>query len=182
MSSTQLNNATKSLIIASMLKLMKTKPLDKIRVNEIIEDCQISRHTFYYHFNNIYDAVFWEFERILNETFSEDDSNESVEENAMEMIDFFRANQDLCKSIIESKYHSQIEQIIYEKMENIIRNEYCKNNPQWAEFPQEKRELLVRILAISEAGCVKGWLLDQFKASSKDMIDVLMKMMKGLSL
>ena len=45
---------------------MKTKPLDKIRVNEIIEDCQISRHTFYYHFDNIYDAVYWEFERILN--------------------------------------------------------------------------------------------------------------------
>ena len=165
-----------------MLKLMKTKPLDKIRVNEIIEDCQISRHTFYYHFDNIYDAVYWEFERILNETFSEEDSNKSVEENAMKMIDFFRSNQNLCKSIIESKYHLQIEQIIYEKVENIIRNEYCKNNSQWVELPQEKKELIVKVLAISEAGCVKSWLLDQFKASSKDMIDVLMKMMKGLSL
>ena len=182
MSSIQLNNATKSLIVSSLSKLMQTKSLDKIRVNDIIEDCQISRHTFYYHFDNIYNAAYWEFERILNETFPEEDRNESIGASAVEMIDFFRTNRNLCKSMIESKHHSQMEHIIYEKVENVIRNEYRKNNLPWAELSQEKKELIVKVLAISEAACVKGWLLDQFKASSKDMIDVLMKMMKGLSL
>jgi len=182
MSSIQLNNATKSLIVSSTLNLIKTKPLDKIKVSEIIDDCHISRHTFYYHFDNIYDVMYWEFERILKENFLEDDNNNSVEESATEMIEFFRSNKNLCKSIIESKHHLQFEQIIYEKVETIICNEYCKNNPEWKSFPQEKRELVVKVLAVSETACIKGWLMDQIKVNSKEMIDILMKMMKGVSL
>ena len=35
------------------------KPLSKITVTDITEDCGISRMTFYYHFKDIYDLVEW---------------------------------------------------------------------------------------------------------------------------
>ena len=38
---------------------MGEKPLDKITVVDIAEDCQVNRQTFYYHFQDIYDLVEW---------------------------------------------------------------------------------------------------------------------------
>ena len=50
---------TKIAMEASLKKLMLKKPLDKITISDITDDCGISRMTFYYHFKDIYDLVDW---------------------------------------------------------------------------------------------------------------------------
>ena len=39
--------------------LLLQKPLSKITISDITEDCGINRMTFYYHFKDIYDLVEW---------------------------------------------------------------------------------------------------------------------------
>lgn len=43
-------NFTKQAIKASFMKLLSQKPLNKISVRDIVEDCGINRNSFYYHF------------------------------------------------------------------------------------------------------------------------------------
>lgn len=50
---------TKKALAASLKKLLAEKPLDKITVIDIVEDCEVNRQTFYYHFKDIYDLVEW---------------------------------------------------------------------------------------------------------------------------
>ena len=45
---------TKKAIMDSFLHLMEKKPLDKITVRDIVDDCGINRNTFYYYFQDIY--------------------------------------------------------------------------------------------------------------------------------
>lgn len=45
---------TKKAIMDSFLRLMEKKPLDKITVRDIVDDCGINRNTFYYYFQDIY--------------------------------------------------------------------------------------------------------------------------------
>jgi AcrR family transcriptional regulator len=52
---------TKKALAASLKKLLLTKPLNKITINDITKDCEINRMTFYYHFKDIYDLVEWIF-------------------------------------------------------------------------------------------------------------------------
>ena len=54
-----MSQTTKRAIEASLKHLLLKKPLDKITINDIAEDCGISRMTFYYHFQDIYDLVEW---------------------------------------------------------------------------------------------------------------------------
>ena len=49
-------NTTKLALEASLKELLRTKPIDKITINDLTEHCGISRMTFYYHFKNIYDS------------------------------------------------------------------------------------------------------------------------------
>ena len=52
-------NTTKLALEAALKKELLTKPLDKITINDLTEDCGISRMAFYYHFKDIYDLVEW---------------------------------------------------------------------------------------------------------------------------
>lgn len=54
-----MSQMTKRALEASLKKLLLQKPLNKITISDIAEDCGISRMTFYYHFKDIYDLVEW---------------------------------------------------------------------------------------------------------------------------
>lgn len=47
--------ATKLTIQSSFRRLLIAKPLDRITVRDIVEDCDLTRNTFYYHYEDIYD-------------------------------------------------------------------------------------------------------------------------------
>ena len=44
---------------ASLKKMLLKKPVTKITINDITEDCGVNRATFYYHFKDIYDLIEW---------------------------------------------------------------------------------------------------------------------------
>ena len=47
-----MSNITKYALESSLKKMMLTKPLDKITIRDLTEDCGISRMAFYYHFKD----------------------------------------------------------------------------------------------------------------------------------
>lgn len=54
-----MSDTTKRAMEESLKHLLLKKPLPKITINDIAEDCGINRMTFYYHFQSIYDLVEW---------------------------------------------------------------------------------------------------------------------------
>ena len=54
-----MSEVTKRALEQSLKNLLLKKPLNKITINDIAEDCRINRMTFYYHFKDIYDLVEW---------------------------------------------------------------------------------------------------------------------------
>ncbi len=48
---------TKKAIMESFGKLIESKPLDRITVKDIVADCGVTRNTFYYHFEDIFDLA-----------------------------------------------------------------------------------------------------------------------------
>ena len=53
----------KALLAAALKEKMCHKPLDKITVREITEECGVNRQTFYYHFEDIYDLLKWVYQQ-----------------------------------------------------------------------------------------------------------------------
>lgn len=50
---------TKRALEESLKRLLLQKPLTKITIADLTEECGVSRMTFYYHFQDIYDLVEW---------------------------------------------------------------------------------------------------------------------------
>lgn len=57
----------KDRIAAAFLTLIKQKNVDKISVKDLAEHCQISRQTFYYHYQDILEVVEWIFHRRMED-------------------------------------------------------------------------------------------------------------------
>ena len=50
-------NFTRKAIIDSFIKLLNDRPLNRITVKDIVEDCGINRNSFYYHFHDIPELI-----------------------------------------------------------------------------------------------------------------------------
>ena len=50
-------NRTKEMLAESLMKLLARRTLDKITIQDIVDDCGYNRQTFYYHFHDIYDLI-----------------------------------------------------------------------------------------------------------------------------
>ena len=53
----------------AMKTCMRTMPVEKITVKEIVQECGTTRQTFYRYFLDKYDLINWYFDKILLESF-----------------------------------------------------------------------------------------------------------------
>ena len=51
--------ATRERIAEALLELMKKKNIDKITVKDVVDHCNITRQTFYYHYQDMMDVFEW---------------------------------------------------------------------------------------------------------------------------
>ena len=61
---------TKNMISDAFIDLTKEKYIDKITVKDIVEKCNITRQTFYYHFQDIMDVIEWSMQQRMEEILS----------------------------------------------------------------------------------------------------------------
>ena len=48
---------TEAAIQDTFLKLLSEQPFDKITVTQLVDECQITRRTFYYHYSDLYELL-----------------------------------------------------------------------------------------------------------------------------
>ena len=59
-------SSTKEALGNALKKMLSVKPIDKITVKDLVEECGVNRQTFYYHFDDVYDLLEWVFEEDTN--------------------------------------------------------------------------------------------------------------------
>lgn len=100
-------NTTKRALAESLKGLLAKTPLDKITIQTLVDDAQVSRKTFYYHFRDIYDLLEWaladEAARLLEGKVTADTWQQgverifaSLEENRAAILNIYRSkNREL---------------------------------------------------------------------------------------
>ena len=115
-----MSQTTKRALEASFKKLLLEKPLNKITINDITEDCGVNRMTFYYHFKDIYDLVDW----ILAE-----DAAKAMEgrrgfgtwsEAYLDVLRQLQDNKTLVLNVYRSVGREQVEQYLYRLLDPIL--------------------------------------------------------------
>lgn len=115
-----MSQTTKKALAASLKKLLGEKPLDKITIIDIVEDCEVNRQTFYYHFKDIYDLVEWTF---LNESIKAIDGNNTYDtwqQGFLQIFEYVISNKGLVVNVFHSVAREHLEYYLYKETYNLL--------------------------------------------------------------
>ena len=122
---------TKLAIQESFRRLLQVKSLDKITVRDIVEDCGLTRNTFYYHYEDIYDLfddyLDTQMQKILENLPAEGSWEDALEQLLLSVFDsprtgrhiFFSKKQDTLRQYLNKLIASVLERYVIENQEDL---------------------------------------------------------------
>ena len=102
MAITKSNERTKYELADAMKRCMKTAPVEKITVKEIVEACGVTRQTFYRNFQDKYDLINWYFDKILLESFEHMGEGKSVYEGLVNKFTYIQEEKLFFKAAFKN--------------------------------------------------------------------------------
>ncbi len=171
---------TKQAIKASFLKLLSERPLHKISVRSIVEDCGINRNSFYYHFQDIpalMDEIMVELADALVKKYPEIDS---LEDCINEAFDFALANKKAVLHIFHSMNREQFEKVLLDACAYVVRT-YLDTVFGDSKVSAADREIAIRFFKFELFGAAIQWLTEGLPEDAMGEIHHLMRLCHGLS-
>lgn len=167
----------KKIIAETMIKMIKKKGSEKITVTALIEECHISRQTFYYHFKDLMDVLEWSVckgtEHIVAESLKADDMK-----SALEIFISFSSDRFIeLSKLMDSGKRAELEELITDAVEGYLLEVLKKNMPEISVNYSDMKTLL-RFNAFGLAGT----LLDFCKNLQTDREKLAEQLEKMISL
>ena len=115
-----MSQTTKRALEASLKHLLLKKPLDKITINDIAEDCGINRMTFYYHFKDIYDLIEWSCVEDAARALEGKKTYDTWQQGFLQIFEAVLANKPFIMNVYHSVSREQVELYLYKLTFNLL--------------------------------------------------------------
>lgn len=115
-----MSQMTKRALAASLKNLLLQKPLTKITISDIAEDCGISRMTFYYHFKDIYDLVEWTCQEDAARALEGKKTYDTWQEGFLNIFHAVQANKAFIMNVYRCVSRERIEQYLNPLIHSLI--------------------------------------------------------------
>ena len=119
----------KPLIADAFIKLSKEKNIDKITVKDIVDECGISRQSFYYHFQDILEVIEWSaeqaFQKLLERSMEADDAEAVFQ-------DFIAASDEasvMLRKLLNSQKREQVERLMVRAVRAYLQEMIRRRGP-----------------------------------------------------
>jgi AcrR family transcriptional regulator len=99
---------TKQTILVAYFTLITQKNIDKVTVKDVVEECGITRQTFYYHFQDLLDVIEWGFRQKIEECVHLGLSTSSMEEALRIFLTAVDKHRIFARRILKSKKKQQV--------------------------------------------------------------------------
>ena len=150
-------NRTKEMLAESLMKLLARRTLDKITIQDIVDDCGYNRQTFYYHFHDIYDLIDWIFAAQTQELIEKCRACGSLDVGVEAVIAYMRGNRRLILNILRSVNGEKLLDNLYRSAQSIVLPA-LENHPGVQELSAEYRELVAGAFKYALAGLLIDWM------------------------
>ena len=170
---------TRRAIMQSYLRLVRQKPLDKLTVKDIVEDCEITRNTFYYHFQDIYDLTAEVFRSEFAALLRSGGADIGWWDMVREAAGFAQKNRAAVLHVFRSARQEELLQV-FEASSQEYLVELLRKHPQAAGVPEEDLQVLARVLRCAIAGLAQEWLNKGMKEDPGPTLDRMERMFHDL--
>ena len=171
-------NMTKYALEASLKKLLLQKPLDKITINDLTEDCGISRMAFYYHFKDIYDLVEWACLEDATRALQGKKTYDSWQEGLEQIFEAVLENKPFIMNVYHALSREQIENYLFRLTRDLIMN-VIKECSKGMNITVSEQSFIADFYKYSFVGVMLDWIKHGMKENYHEIVDAICTTMNG---
>lgn len=169
---------TKRLLAESLKKIMKTRPLSKVSVKDIVNDCNLNRQTFYYHFKDIYDLVEWIYKKEAVEGIENYKSYETWADGFYKIFLYIENNKEFCYNTLNSLSRTHLDMYLFSVINNLLM-EVIEEISININVKECDKKFIADFYTHAFAGLVIQWMKDGMKEEPEVLIEKLKYLIEG---
>ena len=173
-----MSDITKRALEKSLKNMMLKKPVNKITINDIAEDCGVNRATFYYHFKDIYDLIEWSCEEDSRKAADGNTTYDTWEQGFLNIFHTVEENKPFILNVYRHVSQEQIIQYLYRVVYGLIINvvEECA---QGMDVREDDKQIIADFYKYAFVGMMLDWIRQDMKPSPEKMIFRLSSLIEG---
>ena len=130
-----MSQVTKRALEQSLKNLLLKKPLTKITIGDIAEDCGINRMTFYYHFKDIYDLVEWSCLEDARKALEEKKTYDTWQQGFLQIFEAVRDNKPFIMNVYHCVHREQVEKYLEPLVDSLLHGRHRGGIPEHHRAP-----------------------------------------------
>ena len=172
------SNQTKKALAEALKQLLTRKPINKITINDITEQCGISRITFYYHFKDIYDLAEWTLEEATQQIIGENRYADNWQQGFLDLLKEVKDNQKLYMNVYRSMDREAIERYLLKKVEPLLMPVVEKEAAGMGISPEGKRVVAI-FYTYAFIGVVLDWISKGMPLTPQQVVTLTAAVVQG---
>ena len=173
-----MSQITKRALETSLKNLLLKKPLNKITVNDITEDCGINRMTFYYHFKDIYDLVEWSCQEDASRALAGKKTYETWQQGLLQIFEAVQENKPFILNVYRSISREQVENYLYQVTYQLLEDVVEEQAADMSVRPEDKA-FIATLYKYMFVGLMLDWVKNDMKGDPQLMVDRLAQVIHG---
>ena len=173
-----MSNITKQALEASLKRLLLQKPLTKITIADITEDCGVSRMTFYYHFQDIYDLVEWACFEDASRALDGKKTYATWQEGFLNIFEAVLENKPFILNAYRCISREQMERFLYQLTYGLIRG-VVEEQSRGTAITEEDKSFIAEFYKYSFVGVMLDWIRQGMTADPRVLTGKISAAMRG---
>ena len=169
---------TKRALEDSLKHLLLQKPLNKITINDIAEDCGINRMTFYYHFKDIYDLVEWSCLEDAQRALDGKKSYETWQQGFVQIFHAVRENKVFVMNVYRCVNREQVEKYLVPLTDQLIMGVITERAAGMT-VREADQQFIAQVYSYAFVGIMLDWIRDDMRADHEELVNRLAMVIRG---
>ena len=173
-----MSQVTKRALEQSLKNLLLKKPLTKITVADIAEDCGINRMTFYYHFKDIYDLVEWSCLEDAKRALDEKKTYDTWQQGLLQIFEAVQANKPFILNVYRCVHREQVEKYLQPLVDQLLLD-VLEEEAKGLTVRDEDKQFIAQIYGYIFIGLMLDWIKDDMREDPEEIVSRLATLIKG---
>jgi len=173
-----MSQITKRALEESLKKMLLKKPVNKITISDITEDCGINRMTFYYHFKDIYDLVEWSCVEDAARALDGKKTYDTWQQGFQQIFQAVLDNKPFVQNVYQFVNREQVETYLYSLTHNLLIG-VIEEKAVGMQVRDEDKEFIADFFKFAFVGLVLDWIRNGMKKDPQQIIDRLSILIEG---